>query len=218
MFIDISFRLIGNKIPLDHGYALYGSLSRFQPSLHRAEWLAVHSINGLAGGNSELLLNKDSRLRLRVLVEKLPEVLPLAGKRLEVVSGERGGLIHVGTPEIYSLHPCESLYSRCVTIKVSEVEEAQQTPDREMFLAAARKQLVAQGITGDVWVDDERDPSGRERSRRVLRIKDRVIVGYAVTVRNLSDEDSLKLQEVGLGGRKRMGCGVFVSLKREVQQ
>jgi len=35
-------------------------------------------------------------------------------------------------------------------------------------------------------------------------------VGYAVRVSGLSDEDSLKLQERGLGGKRRMGCGVFV--------
>ncbi|MGI9069350.1 MAG: type I-MYXAN CRISPR-associated protein Cas6/Cmx6 [Pyrinomonadaceae bacterium] len=218
MFVDLSFRVIGNEIPIDHGYALYGSLSRFQPSLHQADWLAVHPINGLVVGNGELLISKDSRLRLRLPMEKLPEVMPLAGKRLEVVSGKRGGLVHIGTPEIYSLRPSESLYSHCVTIKVSEVEEGRQTPSREMLLAAARKQLDARGITGDVWVDDECDATGRERSRRILRIKDRVIVGYAVTVLSLSDEDSLKLQQSGLGGRQRMGCGIFTPVKREAQR
>jgi CRISPR-associated protein Cas6 len=176
----------------------------------------VHPINGLVVGNSEMLLGEDSRLRLRLPVEQLPEVMPLAGKRLEVVSGRRGGLLHIGTPEIYSLRPAESIHSHCVTIKVSEVEEASQTPNREMLLAAARKQLDARGITGDVWIDDECDIAGRERSRRILRIKDRIIVGYALTISRLADEDSVKLQEVGLGGRQRMGCGIFMPVKADV--
>ena len=32
----------------------------------------------------------------------------------------------------------------------------------------------------------------------------------AVNIRDLNEEDSLKLQEVGIGGRRRMGCGIFV--------
>jgi hypothetical protein len=30
----------------------------------------------------------------------------------------------------------------------------------------------------------------------------------------LSAEDSLRLQEVGIGGRRHMGCGVFVPFRR----
>jgi CRISPR-associated protein Cas6 len=44
----------------------------------------------------------------------------------------------------------------------------------------------------------------------VLRIQGRRIVGYALRVVGLTDEDSVRLQEEGLGGRRRMGCGVLV--------
>ncbi|MCA6558614.1 MAG: type I-MYXAN CRISPR-associated protein Cas6/Cmx6, partial [Pseudanabaena sp. M114S2SP2A07QC] len=32
-------------------------------------------------------------------------------------------------------------------------------------------------------------------------------------VSGLSEEDSIKLQIFGLGGKRRMGCGVFVPMK-----
>jgi CRISPR-associated endonuclease/helicase Cas3 len=35
-------------------------------------------------------------------------------------------------------------------------------------------------------------------------------VGFGLKVRDLCDDDSIKLQERGLGGKRRMGCGIFV--------
>lgn len=216
MIVDVSFRIIGESVPLDHGYALYGSLSRMFPAWHEAAWLAIHPLNGFVA-KDVLVLSRYSRLRLRLPLERLPEVIMLAGKRLRIEDGARRGEIQIGIPEVYPLLPSPTLHARCVTIKVSEVEGTGAEPDRLMFLASAEKQLAERSIKGAIWIDDRRDESGRERSRRVLHIKDRTIVGYAVTVRELSDEDSLKLQESGLGGRKRMGCGVFVPVERSKQ-
>ena len=42
-----------------------------------------------------------------------------------------------------------------------------------------------------------------------VRIKDREIVGYEVVIERLTAEESLTVQEHGLGGRRHMGCGVF---------
>jgi CRISPR-associated protein Cas6 len=36
------------------------------------------------------------------------------------------------------------------------------------------------------------------------------VVGYALRVNGLTEEGSIRLQEEGLGGRRRMGCGIFV--------
>ena len=32
--VDVSFALTGNTIPVDHGYALYGAVSRIIPAFH----------------------------------------------------------------------------------------------------------------------------------------------------------------------------------------
>jgi CRISPR-associated protein Cas6 len=214
MKIDVSFRIIGDQIPVDHGYQLYSSLSRLLPSLHNADWLAIHPINGFALGGSTLRLTPKSRLQLRLPPERLPEVLPLAGKRLTLADGEQQYSIRLGVPEVYALTPVPKLHSRCVVIKVSEAEKSHRQPDREMFLAALRKQMLERGIGGEVWIDDRKDAKGRELSRRILRIKDRVIVGYAVQVSGLTEEDSIKLQEAEFG-RQRMGCSIFIPLEKK---
>jgi CRISPR-associated protein Cas6 len=213
MLIDVSFRVMGNSIPLDHGYALYSTLSALFPELHTADWLAIHPISGFPLGGKSLQITNGSRLRLRIPHERLVEVIPLAGKQLVLANASNHFAIRLGVPEVYTLHPSPLLASRCVVIKVSEAEKSHRSPDREMFLVAIKTQMTEQGIEGDAWIDDRRDSRGRELSRRIMRLKGKSIVGYSVRVSGLSDEDSLKLQEVGLGGRRRMGCGIFVPVR-----
>lgn len=59
-------------------------------------------------------------------------------------------------------------------------------------------------------------PHAGKPHRRLLRIKDRRMVGYAVQVTGLTAEESIKLQEHGLGGRQKMGCGFFVPMQARV--
>jgi CRISPR-associated protein Cas6 len=213
MIIDVAFRILGKEnIPQDHGYALYSAISRLHPILHAADWLAIHPISGFPSQRG-LALTPRSRLQLRLPSEKLPAVLPLAGKPLVLSTANGTVRIRLGVPEVYGLKPSSDLHSRCVVIKVSEVEISERNPDREMFLAAVLRQMQSRDIKGEVWIDDRRDAKGRELSRRIVRIKDKTIVGYSVRVSGLkSDDDSIKLQNIGLGGRQRMGCGIFVPL------
>ncbi len=76
----------------------------------------------------------------------------------------------------------------------------------ESFLAAARSQLSALGINATLELPH--DDEGRPR-RRVLMIKDRTIVGFSLAAHDLSDDDSINFQTLGLGGRRAMGCGIF---------
>ena len=43
-----------------------------------------------------------------------------------------------------------------------------------------------------------------------MRVKQFQNIGFAVGLSGLSDEDSLKLQALGLGGRRAFGGGFFV--------
>ena len=45
--------------------------------------------------------------------------------------------------------------------------------------------------------------------RKTLTIHDKKVVGYSMQINGLSDVDSIRLQEHGLGGRRKMGCGFF---------
>ena len=187
-YVDLAFRLTGNKVPVDHGYALYSTLSRILPEIHGAKNIGVHPIRGTYSGNGELMLRDSSRLVLRLESERIGEVLKLAGKRLDL---ERCNL-RVGIPEVRLLRPRASLYSRLVTIK--------GFMEPGPFLESAKRQLEKLGVAGEIQVGE----------RRTFRVKDKQVVGFEMTVSTLSEADSLRLQEAGIGGRRKIGCGIFL--------
>lgn len=189
--VDLAFAVLAAEpIPADHGYHLYGALSRISPQLHETNGIAVHPIRGQQIGNRQLQLNDRSRLVLRVDADQISQLIALAGKQLDVA----GRRLRVGVPQIWTLRPAPSLRSRLVTIK--------GFLDPEPFQAAARRQLDDMGVSAEAQLT-----LGK---RRTVRIKDKEVVGYEVLVEALTAEESLTLQERGLGGRRHMGCGVFV--------
>jgi len=188
VYVDLAFRVNGTKLPVDHGYALYASLNRLIPALHESKEVGVHPIRGRYTGDGLLSLIPSSRLILRLPSESISTYLKLAGKALDV-DGHR---LRLGVPEVRALKPVASLYSRLVTIK--------GFMEPEPFLEAARRQVAQLGVQAELALGE----------RRTLRVKGKQVVGFEVLVTGISTEDSLKLQEKGLGGRRHLGCGVFV--------
>ncbi len=88
--------------------------------------------------------------------------------------------------------------SRIVTIKGFQ--------EPEPFLEAAKRQLEPLGISGTIAIPLNTEG---ELDRKAIKIKQYSVVGFGLEVSGLSDEDSIKLQTHGLGGKRRMGCGVF---------
>jgi CRISPR-associated protein Cas6 len=202
-YIELHFPVLGETLPTDHGYALYAGLSRLVPALHAADSpVAVGPVLGETATAGVLQLGKRrGRLRLRLPVDQVPAFLPLAGQALEVA----GHRVRLGVPQVRPLVPTPSLAARLVVIK--------GFTDAGPFLAACRRQLDALGVAGEVAIPlVSRDGAGGQPCRRVLRVKDRRVVGFAVQVTGLTAEESLRVQERGLGGRRRMGCGFFLPL------
>ena len=208
MKVDVQFRLIGGDIPADHGYPLLSALVRIVPSLHGDDTIGVHAIGGRFVGNRRLALTDRSRLTIRMDARRIAELLPLAGKSLLI----GGSLIRIGTPQLRALEPAPRLYSRLVVIKGFMEPEA--------FLEAARRQLEGLAIRCEpqlvpqpaVAAANVGKPTGSRSPylRRTIRIHNQEVVGFALRVQDLEADESIRLQEHGLGGRRRFGCGIFV--------
>jgi CRISPR-associated endonuclease/helicase Cas3 len=54
-------------------------------------------------------------------------------------------------------------------------------------------------------------------AKRVVRVKEQQTIAFSVELRDLSPEESLLLQARGLGGKRRMGCGVFRGSREKTQ-
>ncbi|MGH9941545.1 MAG: type I-MYXAN CRISPR-associated protein Cas6/Cmx6 [Pyrinomonadaceae bacterium] len=202
--VIVSFPLVGQRLPADHGYALYSAIAKHLPAMHGARWLGVELVSGIPWGDGLIALPaRGATLRLRLPATRFGEVLVLAGKRLEI----GGHTLRLGLPTARPLAPAASVYARCVTIK--------KFTDPEPFLAAARRQLAALRV--EAALELPTDEHGQPR-RRVLRIREHTIVGFSLAAHHLGDDDSIKLQTHGLGGRRAMGCGLFNPIKREFIQ
>lgn len=204
--VDIFFTVTGKQVPLDHGYALFSAASRILESpddqwLHGNLDVGFHLIRGAHDGHGKLLLSDNARLGIRMPVELLPKAMKLAGKRIELDDCP----VRVGVSRSVALIPAATLYARIVTTKNGE--------DVERFDAEIQRQLEAMEIHGKPLRIPSRYNAGnadRNHGRRVFRVGNKTIVGYSMLVTELTAEESIRLQEKGIGGRRRVGCGVFL--------
>lgn len=202
---------MGTSIPADHAYALYGAICRQLPHLHGDESIGIHAVNGRLAEDRTLTLDRHSRLSFRIAADRIKEFLPLSGRTL-VLDGAK---IRIGAPSVFALLPVACLYSRLVIIK------GFMEPDG--FMKATMRQMEDLDINGRARLIDSgaamtanTGKKGGTHSpflRRTLRIREKIIVGFAVLVDGLSDEDSMNLQQNGLGGRRRFGCGLFIPFR-----
>lgn len=185
--VDVAFPVQGRKVPYDHGYALYAALSRVAPAIHENEHVGIFQIPSTSTGDGEGLLSKGAMLKIRVPASLYPTLISVAGASLEL----DGCRISLGVPSAHPLRPAPAAWARLVVIK------GYTEPDP--FAEAAARQMEELDIEGEIEV----------LARNVVRVKEQSIVGFQLTVSGLSDADSLTLQREGLGGKRRMGCGLF---------
>jgi len=211
--------LSGNQLPANHGYLLYSAISRLLQALHGVDWLAVELISGFPAGQGLIALpDRSATLRLRIPADHYRDVLPLAGKRLDI----GGHQIRLGLPVARPLEPAPSLYARVVTIK--------KFTEPNPFLEAVKRKLDSFSVKGRVELP--RDEQGRYR-RRIVTIHGKSVVGFSVAVHDLNDEDSLLLQAgavkvvspddgstnwQSIFSRRVMGCGIFNAILAEKEK
>jgi CRISPR-associated protein Cas6 len=203
-YVDLDFPVVsGDFAPADHGYAVYSAISHACGEIHSRKDISINTITGQPDRQGKIQLGSRSTLRIRLPYDAIAMLLPLAGQQLKLGTHE----IQLGIPRMSQLEPSSLLKSRIVTIKKFQ--------EPELFLDAVRRQLAALEIAGTAIIPLNQKS---EADRKAIKIKSYSIVGFGVEVGDLSDEDSIKLQIAGLGGKHKMGCGIFNSLPRRGQK
>jgi len=198
LVVELSFPVQGTSLPADHNYGLYAAIVHQIPDFHRHSSISLLTVPGFPNHEGEITLIKQSCFKIRVPLPKIPLVYPLAGKRVTIGKHE----IQIGIPEISVLHTAQKLRARIVIIK--------GYTEPESFLQAAQRQLEQLRIMGQITIPPNHKG---QPSRKTIKIKCHTLVGFTTEVADLSLEDSLKLQAYGLGGKRRMGCGVFLPVQ-----
>lgn len=197
-YVDVAFRITGESVPVDHGYGLFAGISKvFQPMHEDVDW-GVHPIWGEQSLPGHLRLSRDSRVKIRIPADQIATLLPLAGKAIDV----RGKTVRLGVPEVHVLQPSSSLRARYVTIKGYE--------EPDVFGEAVGRQLDA------IIPPEVRDAIViKVGARRIMRVRQYTIVGFELSLHGLTEEASLSIQKVGIGGKRKMGAGIFTPLRVE---
>ncbi|MDD4881424.1 MAG: type I-MYXAN CRISPR-associated protein Cas6/Cmx6 [Gallionellaceae bacterium] len=190
-FKDVQFDLAGTEIPADHGYRLFESLAALLPTLRDMAGAGIHPIHGEpTGRNDNLIINRRGKLVLRLPVERLADVDALVGQRIDTGAGE----LLIGAAREKLLTPFATLYSPLVDLGIE---------DEVDFLDAARDELEKMDIQCGMI-------PGKKRK---IYLPDGDICGYSLMLHDVSPQQSLRVQEQGLGRHRAYGCGLFVPHK-----
>jgi CRISPR-associated protein Cas6 len=200
--IDLAFRVGCPTLPLDHAHALSSQLLKILPWLEDEEHAGVHLIHGAASGNgwyrpedaaNEILhLSRRTRMRLRIPRHRLEDAQRLTGQSLDI----DGHPLEVGASEVFMLSSLATLFARYVMTR--------EGLDEETFLEEAARELETAGISCRKMLGG---------ISHVMQFPDGPVHTRSLMVADLEPEQSVRLQQVGLGEGRTIGCGLFLPHK-----
>lgn len=188
--VDAVFPIDGKTLPRDHAQALQQALCAQLPWLGTDPLAAIHPIKVVHGNDEQALLSQRTRLLFRVRARRLDDLMALAG--LDI--GVDGHLLRLGVPHLRELQPHATLYAYRV---------AADSADEVTFMAAVDRELAQLAIGG------ERVCGKRQR----MVISGRELDTFSLMLHALPPEQSMRLQQHGLGLHRLLGCGIFVPHK-----
>ncbi len=205
--VDILFAIDCKRIPVDHAYLLSTALQAALPWIAKAPGMALHTIhvagsqNGWErpahGTDSELILSRRTKLTIRAPRTRVDDLLrQLPGVRFELA----GHPLTVGAGKVKPLSKDATLFSRHVVTG----EESAGTQDEQGFLETTERALAEMGIQLRKALCGKTTalatPTGAIQTRSLM-------------IANLTTDESIRLQQTGLGAHRLMGCGIFIPHK-----
>ena len=186
---DLVFEIRGAWLPRDHANALWAALAAQLPWLADEPQAGVHAVRG-APTERGLLLSRRARLALRLPRRRHADAARLTGRRLEV----EGEPLEVGAARERPLEPYPTLHAQFVATGAADDLGHQET---------------VQALLGELG-QPLRFICGR---LRVIRCGAATVGGASVVLHQLRPEQSLRIQRIGLGGLRHLGCGLFLPHK-----
>ena len=185
--IDVAFPVEGDKLPGDYRFALADALERALPWLADAHAAGVHRLNLVGSGGNDAIVSRRTRLALRVPRERAADAGALAGTELSVA----GHRLRVGAAQPRELQHHATLFAHVVAGAEDELP----------FMQAVNAELERLGV----------------QCRPICGLRHLLeggrLAGYSLMLDGLSPQHSLTMLEAGVGGHRRLGCGLFVGHK-----
>ncbi|MBZ0104579.1 MAG: type I-MYXAN CRISPR-associated protein Cas6/Cmx6 [Sulfuricella denitrificans] len=177
-------------LPIDHGFYLYSEVARLLPWFPDEPLGGVHAIPGADTGHGELILSRRTKLTIRIASARLPELLQLTGKTINIDNH----MLTIGAGKMRPLSQHTPLFAHCVA--TGSEDELDFTNDIIRLL--------------DEMKIDSRFICGK---RQTIRTQDGNVSGFSLMLHGLPLEHSLLIQQQGLGKYRKIGCGIFIPHK-----
>ncbi len=199
---DLAFRMRARCLPVDHAFALSRAITDALPWLESEPDAGIHLIHVAESGNGwyrpddsarELLqVSRRTRLRLRLPKARLDDARALTGRHLDVGGYE----IIVGEATARALSAQTTLFSRHVIVEAAQSEAE--------FVEHCVEQLRGMGVKVRKLL------CGR---RSAFEFPERRILVRSLMLAELEPEESVLVQQRGLGSGRNIGCGLFIPHK-----
>lgn len=198
--VDAVFAIACPSLPVDHAYALQQAIQDALPWFAEEPHAGLHTVHGAASGSgwmrpegadALLQLSHRARLALRLPRHRSEDAAALLGRTLQVA----GWPLHVEKMALRPLSRITTLFARCVVL---------DTPDEAAFVSTAICELGALGIRAERMVCGRVTPVATPA--RTYQARSLMLAGLTL-------EQSLLLQQSGLGAGRKFGCGLFIPHK-----
>ncbi len=199
---DISFRIEAKTLPLDHASALSDAVLDRLPWLEDEPRAGIHLINYPESGSGWtrqpdspgqwFFASKRLRLRLRLPKQRLEQAKTMIGQKLDI----DGHAMTIGRTNTLLLARSSTLFARRV---IFEEQESESGFIERMVIELDRMGILPQKILCG-------------RHRYLQRRTDRLSV-RSVMLADLEFDESIRLQQNGLGPGRLFGCGIFIPHK-----
>ena len=188
--VEAVFPLEGKTLPREHAQALLDALVVSMPWLQDDAGAGIHPLKLVSGTESMALLSGRTRLILRVKANRLDKLRASEGAQLDVA----GHPLRLGAVHLRALQPLATLYAYRV---------AAIAGDESAFMQAMEAELAALGVAGERVCG----------KRQMVRVNQHDMVTFSLMLHGLGPDQSLRLQQHGLGPHRLLGCGLFVPHK-----
>jgi CRISPR-associated protein Cas6 len=201
--IDLSFKISCKQIKLDHAWALTEALSNLLPWFKDEPQAAIHHIYIPQSGNGwnrsdqfadeVIQLSRRTRLKIRIPKRREKDLMAITGQTVSIDDNE----LSFGKAERVLLSTLTTIVARHVHIPGTD-------DDEEAFLKLAYEQIKTLGITTRKML------CGKSHQ---LKSIDGPIKTRSLMIADISPEESITLQENGVGQFYSYGCGIFIPQK-----
>jgi CRISPR-associated protein Cas6 len=201
--VDCRFSIDCRQLPVDHAYALSTALVRICPWMTDEPGVGIHTVYVAGSQNgwerpahetgNQILLSRRTRLTVRVPRGRVAELLvALPGTRILVDECP----LTIGPGKTKPLSTETTLFARYLVTAPDQDEDA--------FLQAAAAALAT------IEIPIRKALCGKTNR---LATPDGGVLTRSLMLAGLRRDESLRLQQQGLGPQRLMGCGIFIPHK-----